>query len=105
VKVVVAAPVRLSTDRKSTRNGRSVKFLGRVPGAGGARARVELQAWAGRWIPFKTAALKNGRFSASYRFTKTFTTVRYRFRAVIHDDPAFPYAAGRSAVVKVLVRP
>ena len=48
VKVVVAAPVRLSTDRKSTRNGFSVKFVGRVPGAGGARARVELQAWAGR---------------------------------------------------------
>jgi hypothetical protein len=106
VKVIVAAPVRLATDRKSTRNGRAIKFTGSVPGAGKARTRVELQAWAnGKWIPFKTADLRNGRFGASYRFTRTFATSRYRFRAVIHDDPDFPYATGRSAVVNVLVRP
>jgi hypothetical protein len=106
VKVIVAAPERLATDRKSTRNGRAIKFTGTVPGAGKARTRVELQAWAnGKWIPFKTADLRNGRFGASYRFTRTFATSRYRFRAVVHDDPDFPYAAGRSAVVSVLVRP
>ncbi len=106
VKVIVAAPVRLKTDRKRTRNGRAVAFRGTVPGAGSARTRVELQAWAnGKWIPFKTADLKRGKFSASYRFTRTFATALYRFRAVIHTDPDFPYAAGTSTVVKVLVRP
>jgi hypothetical protein len=105
VKVIVAAPVRLSTDRKHTRNGRSVRFVGRVPGAGKARTRVELQAWVGKWQPFRTTALRNGRFRASYRFTRTFATKSYRFRAVIHHDPDFPYAAGRSRVVRVLVRP
>jgi hypothetical protein len=105
VTVVVAAPVRLRTDRKVTRNGRSVTFRGSVPGAGSARTRVELQAWAGSWVPFRTVALRNGRFSATYRFTRTFSATRYRFRAVVHDDRAFPYAPGTSRTVKVLVRP
>ena len=65
VKVIVAAPVRLTTDRKTTRNGRTIKFKGIVPGAGPARTRVELQAWAsGKSIPFKTVGLKNGKFGA-----------------------------------------
>ncbi len=105
VKVIVAAPVRLKTDKKSTRNGRSVTFTGSVPGAGNARTRVELQALAsGKWIPFKTAELRNGKFKASYRFLRTFSTQRYSFRAVIRADEDFPYAAGKSAVVRVVVR-
>ena len=64
VKVIVAAPVRLKVSPTRTRNGRSIKFSGSVPQAGKARTRVELQAWAnGKWVPFKTVALKNGRFS------------------------------------------
>jgi len=67
---------------------------------------VELQAWAnGKWVPFKTVALRNGRFTAGYRFMRTFNAQRYRFRAVIQSDPDFPYAAGRSKEVQVLVRP
>lgn len=105
IKLIVAAPVRLTTNRRSTRNGRSIRFSGTVPGTEGARTRVELQAWAGRWVPFKSAALRNGRFSASYRFTSTYAKTRYRFRAVIHDDDDFPYAGGTSPEVEVVVRP
>jgi hypothetical protein len=105
VKVIVAAPVRFRSNRVSTRNGRSIVFTGSVPGAGNARTRVELQALAHRkWVPFKTVGLRDGRFRASYRFTRTFFTQRYSFRAVIHEDGGFPYAAGKSAVVRVLVR-
>ena len=104
LKVVVAAPIRFKTNRTSTRNGRSITFTGSVPGAGKARTRVELQALAnGKWIPFKTAGLRGGKFKASYRFTRTFFTQRYAFRAVIHETPGFPYAAGISAQVKVTV--
>ena len=105
--LVVRAPVRLAVDTRATRNGRTIHFTGRIPGAPAtAGTRVELQAWAdGEWIPFKTAPLKHGRFSASYRFTRTFSVNRYRFRAVVHKDPALPYVAGTSNVVKVLVRP
>jgi hypothetical protein len=103
--LVISAPVKLATNPKATRNGRSIRFSGRVPGTD-ATTRVELQAQAGsKWIPFRTVTLLNGRFSARYRFTKTRSTTRYRFRAVIHSDANFPYTAGRSPVVKVLVRP
>jgi hypothetical protein len=103
--LVIPAPVKLATTPKATRNGRSIRFTGRVPGTG-ATTRVELQAQAGsKWIPFRTVTLRKGRFSARYRFTKTRRTTRYRFRAVIHADANFPYTAGRSPVVKVLVRP
>jgi hypothetical protein len=105
VKVIVAAPIRFTSNRTRTRNGRSITFDGSVPGSGKARTRVELQALAhGKWVPFKTAELRNGRFRATYRFTRTFVAQRYSFRAVIRTDDDFPYAAGKSAVVKVLVR-
>ena len=81
VKVVVAAPIRMKVSPTKTRNGRSVRFRGSVPQAGKARTRVELQAWAnGKWVPFKTVALRNGRFTAGYRFMRTFNAQRYRFR-------------------------
>lgn len=106
VKLIVAAPVRLKVSPTKTPNGRSVKFNGSVPQAGRARTRVELQAWAnGNWVPFKTVALRNERFRAGYRFMRTFSAQRYRFRAVIQDDPNFVYAAGRSKEVRVRVRP
>jgi hypothetical protein len=105
LRMIVPAPVRLRVDHQTTRNGRSVAFSGTVPGAPKrARARVELQAWAAHWIPFRAVTLKNGRFSARYRFTRTFQTTSYRFRAVIPGDPSFPYASGTSPVVRVLVR-
>jgi hypothetical protein len=67
---------------------------------------VELQARAGRkWVPFRTATVSKGHFSARYTFTNTSTTQHYRFRAVVRKDPNFPYAAGTSRTVKVLVRP
>jgi hypothetical protein len=106
VRLVVRAPVRLKTNRKRTRNGRSIRFEGSVPGAGTATARVELQARAGRkWVPFRTTALKNGKFKASYRFTSTYSKTRYRFRAVVHEDSDFPYASGKSPTVSVVVAP
>ena len=104
-EVVVAAPVRLAASPSSTRNGRTVRFGGRVLGTTASGPRVELQAWAdGKWIPFRTVALVKGRFNARYRFTNTSRTTRYRFRAVVRSDPKLPYTAGRSSVVSVLVR-
>jgi hypothetical protein len=105
VRLTVAAPIQLSTDRPVTRNGRTIRFRGRIPEAGDSRAHVTLQAWArGKWMPFRTVALKSGRFSARYRFKGTFQTTRYRFRAVVGDEPDLPFAAGRSKVISVLVR-
>ena len=104
LRVDVRAPIRLSVDRSATRNGRRIRFTGSVLGAPAVRTLVELQAWAGRWTTFETALLKRGRFSASYRFTRTFAATRYRFRAVLRADPQLPYATGWSPQVSVLVR-
>jgi hypothetical protein len=104
-QVVIPAPVRLKVSPSATRNGKSIRFKGSIPGTD-AGTRVELQARAGRkWVPFRTAMVSKGHFSARYKFTNTNTTQRYRFRAVVRKDPNFPYAAGTSPTVKVLVRP
>jgi hypothetical protein len=98
--------VKLKTNRTSTRNKRSIKFTGSVPGAPkDARARVDMQAWAGRWVTFASATVRNGTFASSYKFTQTFSPTTYRFRAVLPADPDFPYAAGKSREVHVRVRP
>ena len=103
----VAAPVRLSANRKSTRNRRTVAFAGTVPGTPkGARTRIDLQASAGgHWLTFASPTLKNGHFGAKYTFTRTFSPSTYRFRAVLRADDDFPYAAGRSREIRVHVRP
>jgi hypothetical protein len=106
VRVVVAAPVQLSSDRTRTRNGRTITFEGKIPEAGDGHIRVILQALArGEWVTFKTVGLRRGRFSARYRFTGTPKTTRYRFRAVVVEQPDLPYGAGSSSVLRVLVQP
>jgi len=105
VSVKVRAPLRLSVSPKSTRNGRTVKLTGSVAGTK-LPTRIELQAYSGgHWFPFKTVALRKGKFSGRYRFTRTFSAQRYRFRAVVHTDRNFPYEAATSKVVSVSVRP
>ena len=108
LRASVAAPLRLTSNRKSTRNHRSIRFTGSVPGTPkGARTRIDLQALGGggRWLTFASPTLKNGKFGGSYRFTRTFSPSTYRFRALLRSDPAFPYAAGKSREVRVRVRP
>jgi hypothetical protein len=106
VQLLVPAPLKLTTDRRATRNGRTITFHGRVPESGGARTRVTLQAWArGKWVPFRTVELRKGSFRARYRFTGTYATTRYRFRAVIAGDPSFVFERGASSSVTVVVRP
>ncbi|WP_211339854.1 hypothetical protein [Solirubrobacter pauli] len=105
-EVLVRAPLMLSVSPAKTRNGRTVRFRGSIPDATAPGVRVELQARAGkRWVPFRTAALKRSRFTASYRFTSTTARTRYKFRAVVRADPDLPYEPGTSKIVSVLVRP
>ena len=72
LQAIVKAPISIKTNRARTRNGRTVRFTGSIPGApADARTRVDLQAWAGRWIPFANATVRRGRFSAKYTFKRT----------------------------------
>ena len=106
LQTVVKAPISVKTDRSRARNGETVRFGGRIVGAPSeARTRVELQAWAGRWVPFAMATVSRGRFTAKYTFKRTYRATTYRFRAVLPSDPNFPYAAATSKQVRVRVAP
>jgi hypothetical protein len=106
LQVSVRAPIGLKTNRTRTRNRRTVRFGGTIADApADARTRVELQAWAGRWVPFANATVRRGRFSARYTFKRTLSPTTYRFRAVLPSDPNFPYAPATSKEVRVRVVP
>jgi hypothetical protein len=66
---------------------------------------VVLQAFdRGRWRPLATArSRKRGRFSRTYRFTRTSRPRTFRFRARLPREAAYPYATGNSRVVRVRV--
>jgi hypothetical protein len=107
--VVVRAAVRLRASKASLRNGRKLGLTARVLGDKRyrGRAKVAFQVLIGKtWRTFATgAANRRGIARAGHRFTQTFTTVRYRFRALTLAARGFPYAAGHSRPVAVVVHP
>lgn len=106
--VLVRAPVTLRRTPAVTRNGRLVRFSGRIRGSsrGRSRARVRMQARVrGRWKTFRTVRTdRRGRYRLRYRFRRTFRTQTYKFRALVPAQSRLPYAAGRSRSVRVKVR-
>lgn len=104
----VAAAARLKVDRRRLRNGQAVRFTGRLLGKPVPKAGklVALQARVGRgWRTFATPrANRKGVFKHRYRFTATTGTRRYEFRAVVAREDAYPYEAGVSRTVRVVVR-
>jgi hypothetical protein len=67
---------------------------------------IDLQAYyRGGWRTFATPRTDaRGRWSYRYRFGATRGTVRYRFRARIRREAAYPYELGYSRRVVVTVR-
>ncbi|HWK27154.1 MAG TPA: hypothetical protein VNS09_11340 [Solirubrobacter sp.] len=99
----------LRANRKVLRNGDSVVLSGQLRGREIPRSGklLTLQARVpGGWRTFGTARAraKDGRWSYRYVFTRTPTTARYTFRAVVPREAAYPYVAGTSSRVSVLVR-
>ena len=106
-RVVVRAKGRLRARPHRLRAGRVVRFRGRIAGplpAGGKL--LDLQAFdGGRWRKFATTRTRRGgSYRARYRFTRLARAKVYRFRVRIPREAGFPYATGRSNVVKVRVR-
>jgi hypothetical protein len=89
-------------------NGESVRFhgrirTGRIPQHG---KLVEVQVWVrGQWRTFATArAGQRGSWNYDYRFDGTRGQQTYRFRAKVPPETGYPFATGRSRVVRVRVR-
>jgi hypothetical protein len=108
VRMLVPASSSIATDRRSVLNGRAVAFHGALRGghvpAGGKL--IDLQAfYRGGWRTFATPRTDGlGRWSYRYRFGATRGVIRYRFRARIRREAAYPFELGYSRVVRVVVR-
>lgn len=108
VGLVVPATTSLGVRPGRVLNGQSVTFRGRLgalPVPAGGKL-VEVQAFvSGRWQTFRTVRTgESGRWTVIYRFQRTRGTQRYRFRARIPDETAYPFATGASRTVSVQVR-
>ena len=107
VTLRIPAAATLHPNRRTVRNGRSVTFSGRLRARPLAAGKlVTLQAFYRRaWRTFAvTRADARGSFRQAYRFQATVGRVVYRFRARIEREASYPYEAGVTPVVTVVVR-
>ncbi len=104
VALLVPAASSIRVTPRRTRNGRTVRFRGRLR-APAADKLVELQARVrGRWRTFRTMRSgPNGVWKARYRFEATCRLQRYRFRARLPRQAGYPYETGHTRRVAVLV--
>jgi hypothetical protein len=108
VNVLVPARSTISVSRRHLLNGQAVQFTGRLVGMpvpeGGKL--IDLQAfYRRRWRTIATPrADHRGNWRFRYRFEATSGLVRYRFRARIRREAAYPYELGYSRVATVTVR-
>jgi hypothetical protein len=106
--VLVPAAGTLTVDRRLVRNGDTVQFSGRLLGAPIPEQgrTVDLQAfYRGAWRTFATPRTdEDGGWRHPYRFGATRGRVAYRFRVLIQREAGYPYEAGMSRPVTVIVR-
>jgi hypothetical protein len=108
LSIRVPARTTIRASRHFLRNGQAVRLGGRLAGRpvpdGGKL--IDLQAfYRGQWRTFATPRSDSaGNWSYRYRFEATRGLVRYRFRARIRREAAYPYELGYSRVVAVTVR-
>jgi hypothetical protein len=95
----------LALPRKRVTNGQSALFVGDIPGPNAEGRAVALQARVGRkWRTFKQLRTgAEGKFKGKYRFTQTFGSVRYVFRALVKSQNGYPYEPGASKKRKLIV--
>lgn len=108
VNVLVPARSSISVDRRTAFNGEEVAFQGTLRGGylpEGGKLIDLLAYYRGGWRTFATTRTDAaGRWSYRYRFGATRGLVRYRFRARIRRETAFPFELGYSPIVQVIVR-
>jgi hypothetical protein len=108
VTVAVPATSTIQARPRRLRNGRTVRFAGRVrsvpiPPAG---KLVELQVvLSGDWQTFRTTYTDAaGEWTVPYRFERTCGLTRYRFRARLPAEAGYPFESGVTRGVNVVVR-
>jgi hypothetical protein len=108
VRLRVRAGLRLAIHPRVARQGRAIRFAGRLLGGplprGGKQIVLVARAAHGGWVRFNVIRTeRDGRFHTTYRFQQP-GAATYRFRALSLAEAAYPYAAGGSNVVRVRKR-
>jgi hypothetical protein len=107
VRYYAHARPSLHASSPRAQNGERIRFWGEIPGPKNAGRVVVLQAGSAgsrRWITFSKATTKaNGLFRFAHRFNATSQRTRYRFRAVVPTQAGYPWVAGHSKPIEVLV--
>lgn len=108
VRLAVAASSTIHSSRRNVRAGGAVRFFGRLQGghvpAGGKLVQLQVLV-NGKWQVFANPRTdKHGRWMYRYRFTGRYRAARFAFRLGVPRDPAYPFATGRSAALRVRVR-
>lgn len=88
-------------------NKHVARFYGQIPGPHNDRVVIVLQAKVGKgWSAFRRYRTRDdGKFSASYRFRRTFERRRYAMRAQVRQTVGYPYLQGNSSSLQLLVLP
>jgi hypothetical protein len=88
--------------------GRTVRFTGRIIGAGpsGQGVGTEIQAISGgRWQTVaNVTARKNGKFIWKYRFRHVERNAIFSFRALVRSNPGWPWPTVKSKKLKIRIR-
>ena len=107
VQVRVVAKVTFRLSKKTLRNGKTLRYLGKIHGPRTGHRFAEVQVKQGRkWIvvcSVRTDA--RGSFACAHRFTRTYRKTKYRFRARVRRQTGLPYEPAVSAVRSTVVRP
>jgi hypothetical protein len=105
--LAVRAESSLRVSRRRVSNGDRVRFHGRLLGRPIPREGklVQLEAfYRDRWRTFAVVrSSAGGLWRRRYRFEATQGLVRYPFRVRIPHERSYPYAVGRSRVIRVTV--
>ena len=108
VQVSVIPQIRLAITPRSTRNGGSVRWRGRLLDGpfpkGGVTLLVEVREGR-RWQPFDEIVAERGRFAYRYTFLRTTEPTSYRFRVALpaSGSVGYDYTPGGSNSVAVHV--
>jgi hypothetical protein len=107
-KLLVPAATTIRRSKRLVRNGQTVRFSGRLRGlplpAVGKLVNLQVH-YRRRWRTFATPRTDaKGTWRFTYRFQATRGAVRYRFRAAVKREAAYPYELGYSRTIAVTVR-
>jgi hypothetical protein len=105
VNVNVHVPVKVRLNARRLRNGQAMVLKGKLPGPVPNGLLALMQVWRGRyWETFRQVGVdQNGSWVGRYRFSFTTGVQHYTFRVLVPHQSLYPYAAGSSGKLNVVV--